>query len=1159
MNFFENKNTYYSTNQMKVLYNSLIPLILNLIIFDNKNFKNNFILLTGMINIYSKLFSTIQFSELLKNILSHLFYSIKKKNQNTKNNEEKKNIIRSIKYLIKDYKDALSILPVIMNGGDFFTGKKNNSELFNLFNSKKWQLFFKDNFFRYHKNQKELFESKYLLNERKRKKKYFQIIKNIFWFQNNSQMELKFFNKNIKRKLIQKQREFKKELIFNKLNKLSQSNKIWKLILENLTNERAPFGNPNQFFYWKLDKTEDSFRRRLKLKRHYKFDPDFFNMASIKRDLKNQNLYTKKKKEEDLNLSLSANYENNKDKLKFDQLLNINEKNNNENLREQYLKLLQEKIVKNKKKKKIIYQTNCVLVKPTKLLDCKFQITSLKIKCCFHPNKEYNFKKQDKVWKLKKIKEIYKRKYKYRKTALEFFLIDQTNFFLNFPNIDKREKIYKLILKQKPKYLRIIDTGNPSEWFSNTNFLKEWQHRKISNFEYLMKLNTIAGRTVNDASQYPVFPWVIKDYTSDEIDLNDVKIFRDLSKPIGIQSPVVEREVKKRYKSLESIQTNLPPFHFGSHYSTPGSTAFYLIRLEPFTTLAVQLQDNTFDKSDRLFISLKNSWKNFLNFSCNVSELIPEFYYLPDFLENINNLNFGRKQNGRLVNHIKLPPWANGSRYEFIRIMREALESEYVSEHLHEWIDLIFGYKQRGEEAVKAKNVFYFLTYEENVNLDQIKNEDDRKAYELQIESFGQCPSQLVFNEPHPKRLTLKELMIKEINWKKIKTKKFVVDLSKCSLIFLNMIESRETIRKIFHSPNLVISIDQNRKIGVHEWLPEGRDFKIDESFNQKNKKLVSLINFDIDYNLNTFNYSNYFTILSDGETLISCGFFDSNFRLINLKNLTQTKTIYFHKNVVTCLQYDNNGNILVTGSLDSTICIWKITFKDKKKKKKKNFNNHNRDRNLKKKKFPKIIFKNICYGHDYGITCLDLSVDLDVIVSASKDKTVLIHNIINGKLVRSISLLQQKSEINQNNNGNKFKSNDGDEETNKGKSNDNDKDNTFLTNNQKYPTLIKICKNGEILIYCEPKLYLYTINGRYIKSRKIKKKINSWYFTNDHKHFIIAGERGLFQVHQLHNLDLIKNLSFDNTTINSVFLTKKNSQILLGMDNGQFVMVEIN
>ena len=52
--------------------------------------------------------------------------------------------------------------------------------------------------------------------------------------------------------------------------------------------------------------------------------------------------------------------------------------------------------------------------------------------------------------------------------------------------------------------------------------------------------------------------------------------------------------------------------------------------------------------------------------------------------------------------------------------MRKALESDYVSRNLHNWIDLIFGYKQRGEEAEKALNCFYYLTYEDSVQWDKI-------------------------------------------------------------------------------------------------------------------------------------------------------------------------------------------------------------------------------------------------------------------------------------------------------------------------------------------------------------------------------------------------------------------------------------------------------
>ena len=45
----------------------------------------------------------------------------------------------------------------------------------------------------------------------------------------------------------------------------------------------------------------------------------------------------------------------------------------------------------------------------------------------------------------------------------------------------------------------------------------KFQRGEITNFQYLMHLNTLACRSYNDLMQYPVFPWVLADYDSEVI------------------------------------------------------------------------------------------------------------------------------------------------------------------------------------------------------------------------------------------------------------------------------------------------------------------------------------------------------------------------------------------------------------------------------------------------------------------------------------------------------------------------------------------------------------------------------------------------------------------------------------------------------------------
>ena len=70
---------------------------------------------------------------------------------------------------------------------------------------------------------------------------------------------------------------------------------------------------------------------------------------------------------------------------------------------------------------------------------------------------------------------------------------------------------------------------------------------------------------------------------------------------------------------------------------------------------------------------------------------------------------------------------------------------------MNEWIDLIFGYKQKGKHAIEAHNIFYYLTYEGTIDLKSITDPLQKEAVKAQIEEYGQTPKQL-FKKPHPKR-----------------------------------------------------------------------------------------------------------------------------------------------------------------------------------------------------------------------------------------------------------------------------------------------------------------------------------------------------------------------------------------------------------------------
>lgn len=398
-------------------------------------------------------------------------------------------------------------------------------------------------------------------------------------------------------------------------------------------------------------------------------------------------------------------------------------------------------------------------------------------------------------WELSKLTHITKRPFLLRDVAVEILFSDGINCFFSFNNKVLRDRVYTHLDKlktlsnldpvlecalteinkrsieiglrngiSKPTFkMKMFNVLSTLSNFSEFDATKQWVNGEISNFYYLMILNTLAGRTLNDLTQYPVFPWIIADQTSDKLDLNDTTIFRDLSKPMGAQSSKRAKQFKERYESLEALDDpSAPPFHYGTHYSSAMIISSYLIRLKPFVDSFLLLQDGKFGHADRIFNSIGRAWASAgEENTTDIRELIPEFFFLPEFLINMNKFEFGKDQKGKIVNDVQLPRWASNDPTVYIWKNRQALESEYVSDHLHEWIDLIFGSKQKGENAIKSLNVFNNLSYPGAVNLDNIDDQNERRAITGIIHNFGQTPLQ-IFSEPHPKREIKKCFSIKE-------------------------------------------------------------------------------------------------------------------------------------------------------------------------------------------------------------------------------------------------------------------------------------------------------------------------------------------------------------------------------------------------------------
>lgn len=544
-------------------------------------------------------------------------------------------------------------------------------------------------------------------------------------------------------------------------------------------------------------------------------------------------------------------------------------------------------------------------------------------------------------WRWEDVLSISKRRFLFRDVAIEVFFVDGRSYLLttNTPNL--RNELYQKLLGKAThaadpaigedswRIESVKNQGDEVQTFgsrftsvfaqNNANpATRKWMRGEISNFHYLMLVNTMAGRTFNDLTQYPVFPWVLADYTSEELDLTNTRTFRDLTKPMGCQDPERQAEFRDRYQSFAEMgDERSPPFHYGTHYSSAMIVTSYLIRLQPFVHSYLLLQGGSFDHPDRLFYSMERAWSSASRENMtDVRELIPEFFYLPEFLLNHNNYDFGSRQGGAAIDIVELPPWAKGDPKIFIAKHREALESEHVSRHLHQWIDLVFGQKQRGEAALEATNVFQHLSYHGAKDLDTIDDPVERLATIGIIHNFGQTPHQ-VFQRTHPARED-----------SKYKVKRLDTAAEGLTRLPFPLIETHDRIAYLQYSSKherLISSAPFRLNIGpaYEKYMEWGFIDGSVRFYAADTKKLVGLSEHVHQGQLT-------FVLFGDSKTLVTAGSdcTISVWTLLitpNSVDLQPKITLFGHRSAVTTLAVSRSFSALLSASSDGQVLLWDL------------------------------------------------------------------------------------------------------------------------------------------------------------------------------------------------------------------------------------------
>jgi WD repeat-containing protein 81 len=216
------------------------------------------------------------------------------------------------------------------------------------------------------------------------------------------------------------------------------------------------------------------------------------------------------------------------------------------------------------------------------------------------------------------------------------------------------------------------------------DLVQDWVHGRLSNYQYLMTLNHLAGRRISHPNHHPVLPWVM-DFTWPGGCLRDLTMSKFRLNKGDSQLDITYDVDPSMLNSGEGIP------HIPHHISDVLSDITYYVykaRRTSKSILCTHVRKKWVPHEYPTNMARMYAW--------TPDECIPEFFTDATIFSSVHED----------LPDLQIPAWCSGPE-DFIREHMKVLESPEVSDKLHHWIDLTFGYKV--SSSVQSKDEVHQL------------------------------------------------------------------------------------------------------------------------------------------------------------------------------------------------------------------------------------------------------------------------------------------------------------------------------------------------------------------------------------------------------------------------------------------------------------------